>query len=222
MYDFRDDSSITNYILNWNWNYGYYNIYSSSGRIDNAGLFLKSGGTGQSAVGVAFNNTGTLEVDSGTLALQAGGTSTNANYVFTNSGRTRLQGGWVLQGTNTISGAGVLELNADIAVANGEAAKFVTATTDGIPIEITGGNLHPSAGGSLTLDLAGTSKVRMTARLCWRHGCDHSSRKLPNAGRFHWWCRGSYEHKGLRVVGGDDHRQRRADEHFPGVHDYRK
>ena len=163
VYDFRDDSSITNYILNWNWNYGYYNIYSSSGRIDNAGLFLKSGGTGQSAVGVAFNNTGTLEVDSGTLALQAGGTSTNANYVFTNSGRTRLQGGWVLQGTNTISGAGVLELNADIAVANGEAAKFVTATTDGIPIEITGGNLHPSAGGSLTLDLAGTSKVRMTA-----------------------------------------------------------
>ena len=73
VYELQDDSGLSPQCYSWTpWS----SYYSSSGRIDNAGLFLKSGGTGQSTVGVAFNNTGTLEVDSGTLAFNGGFTQT--------------------------------------------------------------------------------------------------------------------------------------------------
>jgi hypothetical protein len=47
--------------------------YSGGGIINNAGLFRKSGGSGVSIVGneLSFNNTGTVEVDSGTLEFDS-------------------------------------------------------------------------------------------------------------------------------------------------------
>ena len=47
---------------------------SSGSTINNAGTFWKSAGTGTSIVSnwIAFNNTGTVEVDSGTLVLGSG------------------------------------------------------------------------------------------------------------------------------------------------------
>jgi len=44
---------------------------SSAGRLDNAGTFQKTGGTGTTAVNLAFNNGGTVNVQSGTVALSA-------------------------------------------------------------------------------------------------------------------------------------------------------
>jgi hypothetical protein len=54
--------------------------------INNAGLFEKSAGTGTSAIGtdVAFNNTGTVEIDAGTLTFAGYGSSTNGAFVFSN------------------------------------------------------------------------------------------------------------------------------------------
>jgi hypothetical protein len=50
---------------------------SSGANLNNAGTFRKSGGSGESYVnnGIAFNNTGAVEVNSGTLALHGGGSS---------------------------------------------------------------------------------------------------------------------------------------------------
>ena len=52
--------------------------YSPSDRatLENAGLVRKSGGTGTTPLDVVFNNTGVVEVTSGTLALVGGGLST--------------------------------------------------------------------------------------------------------------------------------------------------
>src|SRR5439155_16486313 len=43
--------------------------------INNTGTFLKSGGTGSTAIGPAFNNNGTLNVQSGTMSFYSGGDS---------------------------------------------------------------------------------------------------------------------------------------------------
>src|ERR1051325_3001171 len=42
---------------------------------NNAGTFTKSGGTGATEIDAAFDNTGTVDVESGTLSLGGGGTS---------------------------------------------------------------------------------------------------------------------------------------------------
>lgn len=79
------------------------------GTINNAGLFVKSGtGTASIYANTAFNNTGTVEVDSGTLALSnftqtAGLTNLNGgNLTF--SSPAQILGGQLL-GSGTISGS---------------------------------------------------------------------------------------------------------------------
>jgi hypothetical protein len=65
VYDIQGDVQITGLWVGWGWP-----IYSSGGTINNAGLFRKSSGTGTAYVSdTYFNNTGTVEVDSGTLAF---------------------------------------------------------------------------------------------------------------------------------------------------------
>src|SRR5947199_1229104 len=48
---------------------------SGSATINNTGSFQKSGGTGSTAIGPAFNNNGTLNVQSGTVSFYSGGDS---------------------------------------------------------------------------------------------------------------------------------------------------
>src|SRR5690606_23964281 len=55
----------------------------SSARFDNAGTFRKSAGTGSTLVQVQFNNTGTVQVQSGTVNLSGGGTHTGSFDVST-------------------------------------------------------------------------------------------------------------------------------------------
>jgi len=83
--------------------------YPQIGIIDNAGTFRKSGGTGTSWVGnsIAFNNTGTVEVTSGTLAFAGGYNQT--------AGATMLNGGTITSTTpmniygGTIEGTGIID-----------------------------------------------------------------------------------------------------------------
>jgi len=87
--------------------------FNTHGTINNAGTIRKSGGTGSSHVDgwVTFNNTGTVEVDSGTLSFDGGGTWTNGSYVFANGGRVLLtSAGVFLSGTTTGTGDGLVEL----------------------------------------------------------------------------------------------------------------
>ena len=83
------------------------------GTINNAGTFRKSGGTGTSVIGngVNFNNSGTVEMDSGTLSFQGTCTGNNARYVVNGGGQMNIAGGvWNLTGSNTFTGSGVVSV----------------------------------------------------------------------------------------------------------------
>ena len=79
VYDMQGDVSINSH-------YYYYNNHSGAGTFNNAGLFRKSAGSETATIdsAVAFNNTGTVEVDSGTLQF--------GNFTQT-TGATDLKGG---------------------------------------------------------------------------------------------------------------------------------
>jgi len=154
----------------------YDNYGTSSSTINNAGLLRKSAGSGISTItaAVAVNNTGTIEVDSGTLELDGGyvynpnpygsnqwSSSTNGTFVFNNGGRVTItlpgtgDGYYVsFSGTNTGTGDGVLEIS-------------------------TGGLVSGSA--SPTLNFTGGSKVLLDGGLVMG-----SAAPFLNMGNFEW------------------------------------
>jgi hypothetical protein len=70
----------------------------TNARLDNNGIFRKSGGTGTTTISVRFNNAGTVEVQSGTVSLTTGGTHTGT---FDIAGGSTLRFGG---GTHAIDG----------------------------------------------------------------------------------------------------------------------
>jgi hypothetical protein len=80
--------------------------YYQGATFNNAGLFKKSGGTGTTEVQWTFNNTGTVQVQTGTLVLSGPGTHTG---VFTvDPGATLQFGSSSYAGANTFGGAASL------------------------------------------------------------------------------------------------------------------
>jgi hypothetical protein len=82
-------------------------------RFDNAGLLRKTGGTNTTRINVPFNNSGTVEVQSGTLVVNNGGTNTGtyvvpANATLTFSG----SGTHTFADSSVITGAGNLNVDA--------------------------------------------------------------------------------------------------------------
>jgi hypothetical protein len=126
-----------------------------SPQILNQGTFRKSGGTGTTAIGPAFNNTGTLDVRSGTVSLNHGGSGNGVfsvppgatlafgggNYIL-NSGAAILGGGTnvLTAGSLTLNGAmtvpnwvlngGVLAVNGSITLSNGVLAGATLSGTN--------------------------------------------------------------------------------------------
>ncbi|REL31047.1 hypothetical protein [Thalassotalea euphylliae] len=82
------------------------------GTINNEGLFVKSAGDGESVVeaGVAFNNTGTVEVQSGTLNFK--GSIINDGTIKTNKDTTLIRNG-TLVNNNLIENNGTLDLGSN-------------------------------------------------------------------------------------------------------------
>ena len=148
-------------------------VASGSGprTIYNAGLFSKTGGTGTSSFVETFNNTGTVETDSGTLDLAQGCEQT--------AGLTRLLGGvlradlpfnldgGMLAGTNALSGnltnsggvvmpgtdatsPGVLTLNGQYSQTFGDMSFGASGTNSGSRVSVSG---TASLGGTLTMSL---------------------------------------------------------------------
>lgn len=72
-------------------------------RFDNAGLFVKSAGTGIATLPVAFNNSGKVDVQSGTLRLSGGG-SHNGSFSAAAGARIELSGGQTIAGAVATSG----------------------------------------------------------------------------------------------------------------------
>jgi len=104
VYDMQGDVQVTGLWVGWGWP-----IYSSGGTINNAGLFRKSAGTGTATIqDTYFNNTGTVEVDSGTLAFgnftQTAGSTDLKGGSLAFSSPAQILGGQIL-GSGTIAGS---------------------------------------------------------------------------------------------------------------------
>ena len=71
--------------------------------MNNAGTFIKSGSAATSTISTLFNNSGTVDVQSGTLNLSGGGTDVGATYK--GAGTVNFSGGTrTLDATSSITG----------------------------------------------------------------------------------------------------------------------
>jgi PEP-CTERM motif len=100
------------------------NWSGTSGLFNNAGDFIKTGGTGTSTIGVRFNNSSVVRADTGNLLFSGGGVhSAGASFTGAGAGRVTIgtgvhsfAAGSSLQGNLAFSGFNV---NTDIATING-------------------------------------------------------------------------------------------------------
>ncbi len=145
----------------------------NGGQINNEGTFRKSDGDGESMIGyrVAFHNTGTVEVDSGTLAFGGGGSSEDATVTFENGGRVRFSDEYDnytanssrvnLYGQTAVMGNGTLEVDGAALMAPSDTV--ATMRTSGeATVDVSDGRLGADAGGTLTLETSGNGKVMLT------------------------------------------------------------
>jgi hypothetical protein len=171
---------------------GIYSLQSDSGIaapdqplsiVNNAGLFQKSAGTGTSVIqiGVTFNNTGTVEVDSGTLEFQAmapqisGSILTGGTWKVWNNATLSLPGNITEnQATVTMSGINsnfpafntLAKNQSSFSILNGRG--FITAgdlqnsglltVGQGSNLKVSG-NLSLLDAGSLTLEIGGLQEA---------------------------------------------------------------
>src|ERR1035437_6298705 len=123
--DIQSDVSITSY--------GYI-----SEAIVNQGTVRKSGGTGTNTIAPIFNNTGTLDVQTGTVSLNGGGSgngqfsaAAGATILFSSSYTVNSGSQFMGAGTNLWSG-GTITLNGSVTSSNAILAGATLAGTNGI------------------------------------------------------------------------------------------
>ena len=99
--------------------------------VNNAGIFRKSAGAGISATPAVFNNTGTVDVQTGTLSLEGGGTD-SGTYTVASGATLQFNGGTHLwQGGVSSNGAGVLKITSGTVQADGAVTLSSGATLSG-------------------------------------------------------------------------------------------
>lgn len=87
-------------------------LTAGSATINNAGTWKKSAVTGVSTIEAVFNNTGTLEVQTGTVYLSGG---------FPNFASSTLTGGsYLVSGTLKFTGANIVTCNATVILGRGK------------------------------------------------------------------------------------------------------
>jgi len=128
----------------------------------NAGTFRRSSGTGTATVEGIFNNTGTLDVQTGTVKLTLGGGTSSGQTTTVASGATLEFGG----GTHTFS-TGLTVANGTVKVSNG--TMRMNGTSSLAAVVVTGGTLGANAATtaqSVTLSggyQAGTSSLTVSS-----------------------------------------------------------
>jgi hypothetical protein len=113
----------------------------------NDGLFTKSAGTGITYVNVPLNQTGTVQVQTGTLNLAGGGTVAGSWTLAAGAGLEFFAGTYALANGASVTGAGLARVTG--ATVNGSG----TLTLENW--EVTGGSLSVTG----TLNTAGTGRV---------------------------------------------------------------
>ena len=139
-------------------------------RIDNAGTFRKVGNT-IVPLGIPFNNTGTVEVQSGTLALSGGGTSPG-RFDVASGAILEFAGGHTLQSGSTITGPGLVRVNGNVGLENTGVSGNVQVVAGHLGIT---GAVNVSGRLELTGSLfdsyvGGPGDLRVTGRLDWLGG----------------------------------------------------
>jgi Ca2+-binding RTX toxin-like protein len=112
------------------------------GTFNNSGTFKKTT-TGTGNIRIAFNNTGTVNVESGTLNLTGGGVSNGGNFNLTSGKTLRFGGGiYTLNNGAKINGSGNLSVSGgtlDVKLAGGTAiANTVQFTLSGGTLQVDG------------------------------------------------------------------------------------
>lgn len=154
----------------------FFNDNGLSNTFTNAGTLRKSGGTGTSDFEgpIVFNNTGTVDVQTGTLSLSRTGTSTGA-FTVSSGATLDFDGGGGTQNLNagsSVTGAGNLTMGHGSSIVN-IAGTYTIANT-----HITAGTLNFNAAASttnLTLDgdngvLGGTNTLTVNGSAAWSDG----------------------------------------------------
>jgi hypothetical protein len=85
-------------------------FFPGTGAFNNAGTFRRSGPAGTTTVGIAFNNTGTVDVQTGALTLNAGGTDSGPVTLASGTTLSINSGTYTLAGGATVSGGGVVQV----------------------------------------------------------------------------------------------------------------
>ena len=138
---------------------------SGTGTFQNAGTFTESSGTGTTTFTslVAFNNTGRVNVQSGTLSLAAG---TNSATISVSSGATlNFAGSYTLTSASIISGSGAVAFSAGTTIVAGRIAASTITVQSGAAITgaatlngavTNSGTIHvgggPGVAGTLTIN----------------------------------------------------------------------
>jgi hypothetical protein len=163
-----------------------FDALASGATFTNAGTFRKSGGSGTTTFRTRFNNSGTVEVQTGTMSLTGGGVSTGAFLVP--AGATLNFGGGIqtLTATSAVSGGGTVSFTGPqfalttvagtynvtgttLVSGNGTADFARNGTTSGLVL----------SGGTLT----GVADVTVTGLLTWTVGTmSGPGRTLANGG----------------------------------------
>ena len=147
--------------------------------VSNTGEFMKTGSVGTADIGVGFDNSGTVQVTSGTLKLSNGGSSDGS---FTDSGSAVLEFGAGIHNLQTASSIAGPQVRFTAGTVNIDGDYDVTTSTT-----VSGGTVHlmgsvPSAGTLLnvsggTLDLSnieGMLDTRYGGPQRWHHhGLEH-------------------------------------------------
>jgi len=102
--------------------------FSSPGTINNAGTLQKSAGSGTTTLGMDFDNTGTVDVQSGELRLVSGGTS-SGDWKIAADARLDIRGQTItLAADESIEGAGTVEFTGGTTTIAGSGTYDVNVT----------------------------------------------------------------------------------------------
>jgi VCBS repeat-containing protein len=142
---------------------------TGGGSFVNNGTYTRSGLTGETQVGVAFNNAGLVGVDGGTLSLGGGGTHTGS--FATALGSTLEFGG----GTHNLNNASGVGSDGRLLVSSGTVNTTGALTTGGL-LQLTAGTLN--AGGTIDATtysqsggvLTGVGTVSISGLAAWSAG----------------------------------------------------
>jgi uncharacterized repeat protein (TIGR01451 family) len=117
----------------------YFHCCSGGQAFNNAGTFRKTTATNTTTItSNGFNNSGTVDIQSGTLNLTSGGTST-AIFNAAAAGRLLFNGtAYTLAGAATLTGPGNFEINGGQVNVTGSAIAIAHLTMDGGTLNITG------------------------------------------------------------------------------------